>query len=93
MAVLIIFPNIIYKYILPYDASGESNKQIKLFTVLISIALSAFGIIISPILIPILLPEYIESVNAIQIMSIVVIPTSITFILTSKHPIIIIILI
>ena len=35
-------------------------------------------------LIPILLPEYIESVNAIQIMSIVVIPTSITFILTSK---------
>ena len=84
MALLIIFPNIIYKYILPYDATGKSNKKIKSFTILISIALTLSGIFLAPILIPILLPEYVETIHAIQIMSVVVVPTSVTFILTSK---------
>ena len=35
-------------------------------------------------LIPIILPEYTESILAIQIMSVVVIPTAVTSILTSK---------
>lgn len=84
MAVLQLFPNIIFKYILPYDASGQSNKKIKLFTILISIVISISGIILAPIIVPIFLPDYIESITAIQIMSIVVIPTSITFVITSK---------
>tara|TARA_Y100000996_G_scaffold22363_1_gene16246 strand:- start:1500 stop:2645 length:1146 start_codon:yes stop_codon:yes gene_type:complete len=84
MAVLQLFPNIIFKYILPYDASGQTNKKIKLLTILISIAISISGIILTPIVIPIFLSDYVESIIAIQIMSIVVIPTSITFIITSK---------
>jgi O-antigen/teichoic acid export membrane protein len=84
MAILIMFPNIIYKYILPYDASGQSNKKIKLLTIIISILLSISGIILAPTLIPIILPEYTESILAIQIMSVVVIPTAVTSILTSK---------
>ena len=84
MAILIMFPSIIYKYILPYDASGQSNKKIKLLTIIISIFLSISGIILAPTLIPIILPEYTESILAIQIMSVVVIPTAVTSILTSK---------
>ena len=84
MAILIMFPNIIYKYILPYDASGQSNKKIKLLTIIVSILLSISGIVLAPTLIPIILPEYTESILAIQIMSVVVIPTAVTSILTSK---------
>jgi len=84
MAILIMFPNIIYKYILPYDASGQSNKKIKLLTIILSVLLSLSGIILAPTLIPIILPEYTESILAIQIMSVVVIPTAVTSILTSK---------
>tara|TARA_B110000263_G_scaffold181459_1_gene159040 strand:+ start:7663 stop:8808 length:1146 start_codon:yes stop_codon:yes gene_type:complete len=84
MAVLQLFPNIIFKYILPYDASGQSNKKIKLFTIMISIVISISGIIFAPIVVPVFLPDYIQSITAIQIMSVVVIPTSITFIITSK---------
>ena len=57
MAVLQLFPNIIFKYILPYDASGQTNKKIKLLTILISIAISISGIILTPIVIPIFLSD------------------------------------
>ena len=56
----------------------------KYIQILISIALTLSGIFLAPVLIPILLPEYVEAIYAIQIMSVVVIPTSVTFILTSK---------
>ena len=84
IAVLIIFPNIIYKFILPYDASGQSTKKIKLFSIMISGILTICGIVLAPILIPIFFSAYVESIFAIQIMSLVIIPTSITFIFTSK---------
>tara|TARA_B100001758_G_C17933967_1_gene364888 strand:- start:221 stop:574 length:354 start_codon:yes stop_codon:yes gene_type:complete len=42
------------------------------------------GIILAPVLIPIFFSAYTESIFAIQIMSLVIVPTSITFILTSK---------
>ena len=84
IAVLIIFPDIIYKFILPNDASGQSTKKIKLFSILICGILMVCGIILAPVLIPIFFSAYTESIFAIQIMSLVIVPTSITFILTSK---------
>jgi len=84
IAVLIIFPDIIYKFILPYDASGQSTKKIKLFSIMISGILTICGIVLAPILIPIFFSAYVESIFVIQIMSLVIIPTSITFIFTSK---------
>ena len=84
MGMLNLFSGIVFKFILPYDATGKSNLKIKLFTVLISICLAISGIVLAPILVPILFPEYVEAITAIQIMSITVFPTSIMFILTSK---------
>lgn len=84
MTILNFLPNTVYKLILPYDATGTANSRIKIVTVLSSIGFALSGIIISPILIPIVFPAYAESIMAIQIMSITAIPTSITMILTSK---------
>lgn len=84
ISILLIFPNIIFKFILPHDASGKSNKKIKLLTILISIVLAITGIILAPILIPHVFPEYNGSIIAIQIMSITAIPSTIMYIYTSK---------
>ena len=84
MGMLNLFSGIVFKFILPYDATGKNNLKIKLFTVLISICLAISGIVLAPILVPILFPEYVEAIAAIQIMSIAVFPASIMIILTSK---------
>ena len=79
-----LFSNIIFKFILPYDASGEPNTKIKFLAIIISIIIAISGIIFTPIVLPLLFPAYIDAIIAIQIMSITVIPTSITFIFTSQ---------
>ena len=84
MTAMNLFSNIIFKFILPYDASGEPNTKIKFLTIIISVIISILGISLTPIVLPILFPQYIDAMLAIQIMSITVIPTSITFIFTSQ---------
>ena len=83
-AILILFSNIIFRYILTHDASGNPNKKLKLFTFFSSIVIAIFGITILPLIIPEFFPKYTGTVNAIQIMSICVIPATVGQIYTSK---------
>jgi len=83
-AILILFSNIIFRYILTHDASGNPNKKLKLFTFFSSIVIAIFGITILPLIIPEFFPKYTGTVIAIQIMSICVIPATVGQIYTSK---------
>lgn len=83
-AVLILLSNVIYKYILTHDASGNPNKKLKLFTFFSSIVIAIFGITILPLIIPEFFPKYTGTVDAIQIMSICVIPATVGQIYSSK---------
>ena len=83
-AILILFSNIVFKYILTHDASGNPNKKLKLLTFFSSIAIAIFGITILPLIIPEFFPKYTGTVVAIQIMSICVIPATVGQIYTSK---------
>ena len=83
-AVLILFSNIMFKYILTHDASGNPNKKLKLYTFFSSIAIAIFGITILPLVIPEFFPKYTETVDAIQIISICVIPATVGQIYSSK---------
>jgi O-antigen/teichoic acid export membrane protein len=84
ITVMLMISAIVYKYLLPQDASGKSNKTLKKATVLISIGISILGILLSPVVIPELFPKYVEAIDAIQIMSIAVVPGTITLLYTSK---------
>ncbi len=84
ISLLSIIPAIVYKYVLPRDAGGLSNKKLKQATVILSIGLTVIGIILSPIIIPIMFPEYKEAIEIIQIMSISVIPSTINLMYVSK---------
>lgn len=84
MAILLIFSNIAFKYLLPQEASGISHKKLKIITILTSIGISILGITLLPLVLPIVFPKYIHVVDAIQIMSLYVIPATITLLYTSK---------
>jgi len=84
LALLTFLPNIVLSYTLPQDASGTSRTKLKKITVVISIGLALLGIILSPILIPFFFPHYEEAVTIIQIMSLAIIPRTVSIMIHSK---------
>lgn len=84
VGILMIFPHIMFKYLLPHDSSGNPNKKLKKITVLVSICVTIASVTLSPHIIPTMFPKYLDVVVAIQIMSIAVIPSTISILYTSK---------
>jgi O-antigen/teichoic acid export membrane protein len=82
--VLMVFSGIVFKYILPQDSSGIKNENLKKGTILISILIAILSSIFLPIVILHLFPQYIETIDAIQIISFCVIPGTISMLYTSK---------
>ena len=83
-AVLMVFSLIVFRYLLPQDSSGVSNPGLKKLTVLISILISGLSIILTPSIIPQIFPQYVDSIIAIQILSISVPGATIGFLYVSK---------
>lgn len=81
---LMIFSNVIYKYIVPEDSSGNLNRKLKIYSVLVSIIITILGITILPYIIPLFFPKFTVAIESIQIMSLAVIPTTIDLIYVSK---------
>ena len=82
--VLMILPHIVVQYTLPHDATGIKNKSLKKYTMIISGIMTGLTIILSPILIPIVFPKYIEAIEVIQVMGFALVPSALTLILTSE---------
>ena len=81
---MMLFSAVVYKYLLPLDASGESNKKIRLIALVISIIITILGVTILPDVIDWLFPKYIDATDAIQIMSLAVVPGTIAILYSSK---------
>ena len=84
-AVLVVFSNVFFKYILTYDSNSVPNKKLKFIAILISIGLAVSGMLIPPIIIPIFFEKYTEAIIAIQIISLGIIPQVIDKIYLSKY--------
>ena len=82
--IMMIFPSVFYKYLLPQESSGVKNKKAKVIVIVFSILITFCGIFIAPILINEFFPKFSEAVEAIKIMSLVVIPGTISLILESE---------
>ena len=79
-----IVSSIFYKYILPQEAAGLNTTKVKKLLILISIVFTFIGFFIVPIILPNVFPKYIESIDAIKIMSLSLLPMSMVKIYTSK---------
>ncbi len=75
---------IVFKYLIPQDASGIQNLGLKKLTVLISILISVLSMILTPVIIPQIFPQYVDSIIAIQILSVSVPGATIGYIYLSK---------
>jgi len=84
LSLLSLLPNIVYQYILPHDASGNPNIKLKKLTILVSVFLAILGISLSPVVLPVLFPQFKEAIEVIQIISLAIIPFSINLVYTSK---------
>lgn len=81
---LLIIPSVVYQYILPQDASGTSHRKLKKILIIFSVGLAVFGIVMAPIIIPVILPKFTEAIQVIQIMSLAIIPASVNVVFISK---------
>ena len=84
VSVLSIIPGVVFTYMLPQDASGKSTSKLRILTILGSVILAVLGIFLAPVLIAILFPEYEESLVLVPILSISIIPATISSMYTSK---------
>jgi O-antigen/teichoic acid export membrane protein len=82
--ILGLFPAAVFQYVLPRESSGQNNYKIQKFTIIFSIFISFLVILLAPTFLPQIFPKYTESVEIIQIMSVHIIPTSISLMYTSK---------
>ena len=82
--IMMMFSAVLYKYLLPLDASGESNKKIRQIALVISIIITILGVTILPDVIDWLFPKYVDAIDAIQIMSLGVVPGTISILYSSK---------
>tara|TARA_B100000029_G_C17562106_1_gene953726 strand:- start:1680 stop:2240 length:561 start_codon:yes stop_codon:yes gene_type:complete len=82
--ILVMFSSIVFKYLLPQDASGIANRSLKKITLVVACIISILGILVLPRIIPVFFPKFVETVEAISIMSIAVIPETITILYISK---------
>ncbi len=84
VAVLMMFSNIMFKYLLSQEANNISHHKLKKITILGSIGISILGITLLPITITLVFPKYILAIDAIRIMSLAVVPSTISLLYTSK---------
>ena len=81
---MMMFSAVVYKYLLPLDASGKANKKIRQITIIISIIIAILGVTILPNVIDWIFPKYVDATYMIQIMSIGVVPATISYLYSSK---------
>ena len=84
LAIMLIIPGIVFKYTLPEDSTGKSTGKIKILTIIVSFFIMLLGIFVAPLVIPIVLPEYATTIDLIPILSLVIIPKTISVMITSS---------
>ena len=84
LMVLTLVPEIVRKYTIPEDSSGVNTTKIKIITVGFSFVLAAIGILVVPQVLPIFFSEYNESVELIPLISLTIIPATISGLYNSK---------
>ncbi len=85
LVILGIIPSIVYQYVLPQEASGKFNYKLKVIAVLFSGIFAVIAYFVSPVLIPIIFPEFIEAIQIIQIMAFANIPGTINMMFMVKY--------
>ena len=83
-SIAMLLPNIVIQYTLPHDAIGAKNIKLKKIAIIVCIIITVLAILGAPIIIPEIFPEFKESVEVVQIMSLALIPSSLSVLYSSE---------
>lgn len=83
-SIAMLLPNSVLSYTLPHDAVGVKNPKLKKYTIIISSIITLIAIFASPTIIPMIFPDFEESVSVIQIISLGFLPSSLSILYTSE---------
>lgn len=85
VGLLMLLPNIVFKYTLPSDSQGVSNKRVKMIIIVAVASLSLIFILVAPILIQIIIPKYIHAIPIVQIATLSAIPNTVNYMILSSY--------
>lgn len=77
-------PRTIIQYLVPLESEGKKNKKIKFFVILVSIIIVLISVTVTPIAISTFLHQYEDAILPIQILSLSLIPLTISAIQISE---------
>ena len=83
-ALAAILPGIVFQYVLPQESSGKSHARLKILTVISSAIITLITFFLVPTILPFLFPDFEESVDIIQIMSLALVPSAISIMIISN---------
>ena len=78
------FPTSLFQYLVPQESGGKKNKKLKIFSPIAASLITLVSIVGIPYGINTFLPEYHDSILPAQIMSISIIPISISMVQLSE---------
>lgn len=85
VGVMMVIPNILFRYIITEDLHQIENRRLKVKIVLFSLCISVLGFFILPHSIPSIFPKYLGVSEAIGIMSLAILPSTYSRIQTSRY--------
>ncbi len=78
-----MIPISFFQYLIPEESSGQKKTKLKILGFILSLAITGLFILISPSIVYSLFPHYIQSIDSIKILSLGLIPMTITYIFNS----------
>ena len=84
-SLLMLLPNIIFKYTLPTDSQGLSNRKIKRAIIGVVALFTITFIFVAPIAIQTVIPKYIQAIPIVQIVALSAIPNTINYMTLSSY--------
>ena len=77
-------PRSIMVYLIPQESEGRKNKKIKIFSIIVSVLIALVSIMVIPFAVNTMLPEYEDAILPIQILSLALVPLTISAIQQSE---------
>lgn len=78
------FAQSISVYLLPKESTNKSNKKLKIYAIIFAFVLFVASYALIDVLIPLILPQYIDSIHLIQIMTFSIVPFMIITIIETE---------
>lgn len=83
LLVLATVPNIMFAYLLPHDASGNTQKKLKIFGIAVSSFMAIMMAFWGPLLLEKLFPKFVDTPEIIRIVSFAIIPMTLSSVISS----------